>query len=453
MALLLSAGCASHSVDLSAVRASLVADDIPKAVEQFDARKEKKTDLLYLLEKGYLYHLDGRWQESNTAFEAAEQRADELYTKSISRQAAALLTSDLALPYRGMPYELQLVQYYRALNYLELGQPAEALVEARKANFKLAQYAEKNADDKALRQDAFLQYFTGLLYESQGEANDAVVSFRDAAGLYRKYESEYGLGLPSWLPEDFLAAAKHVGLHNEIDSLVHAEPNLEKRMRAANEDNLVIFFELGFVSYRKDVEIHLPIVTEEDEDNKDKDEHKSRHARRYVDRYGNHVYDYRADKVKLDHVLSFAFPELLEYPYEGRGAEVILPDGRRIVSEPALDLDAVARSEFNDRLPGTLLKTIARALVKEQTRKAAKKKDEGLGWLVNIVNSATEQADTRGLIFLPGKITMLKTHLPPGHQTVKARITDREGQMLEEWEIGVFIPEHGTKFVSLRSFN
>ena len=78
-------------------------------------------------------------------FEAAERRADELYTRSLSGEAAALLTSDLALPYRGTPCELQLIHYYRALNYLALDLPDDALVEARKANFSLAHRRERLA--------------------------------------------------------------------------------------------------------------------------------------------------------------------------------------------------------------------------------------------------------------------------------------------------------------------
>ena len=139
LACLLAAGCASHSLDMAAVRASLLAGDVPAAVQQFESRKASKSNLLYLFERGWILHTAGRWEESNQAFEAAEQRADELFTRSISREALALATTDLALPYRGMPYELQVVQYYRALNYLALGQPQEALVEARKANYLLQQ--------------------------------------------------------------------------------------------------------------------------------------------------------------------------------------------------------------------------------------------------------------------------------------------------------------------------
>jgi len=450
LALIWISGCASHARELADVRAALVAGDVPTAVKEFEARKEKKSDLLYLLERGYMMHLAGRWEESNQAFEAAEQRADELYTKSVTRQAAALLTSDLALPYRGMPYELQLVQYYRALNYLQLGRRDDALVEARKANFKLTQYAEANADDPALRQDAFLQYFTGLLYESEKEVNDAVVSFRDAAALYRRHEQDYGVSIPPWLPEDYLAAARHLDLTGEADSLLQSEPDLAKRATDHDDYNLVMFFETGFVPHREPVDITLPIYDSAEDEVKGKEHAQA--ARHYVDRFGRDIYSYRADRVKLDHVLRFSFPELVDAPALATSCELVLPDGKVERALPVLDLTRVARAEFQDRIGGMLLKTVARALAKEATRKKAKAKSEGLGWLINAVNVATEQADTRGWVFLPGRIHMIKYRLAPGSGPVTARFLDSAGNVVEEWELNLAIEPGETRFISLRCF-
>ena len=127
-------GCASHSQSLSEVRGALVADNPAQALTKFQEKKEKPDDLLYLLERGYLEMAAGHYAASNQAFESAEIREEDLYTKSISGELAALVTSDNVLPYRSYPYELAMIQYYRAFNYLALGQHDDALVEARKAN-------------------------------------------------------------------------------------------------------------------------------------------------------------------------------------------------------------------------------------------------------------------------------------------------------------------------------
>jgi len=272
------------------VRASLEAGDVAGAVATFEKRDQKDKDLLYLLERGYMMHLAGRWQESNEAFEKAEQRADELFTKSVSRAVASMVSNDLALPYRSVPHELQFVKYYRAINYLELGLPDEALVEARKANAYLAAYAEKTQGQELFRQDAFLQYFTGLLYESEGEANDAVVSLRDALLRYGDQASAFAPNPPSWLRPDFYAAAEHVGLEAELDSLKVIDSGIVRRAQEGNANNLVVFFESGFVPYRESVQITLPIFGSQDAT-------QAILAERYVEEYGDHLYDYQKGNV------------------------------------------------------------------------------------------------------------------------------------------------------------
>ena len=67
--------CATHLADLAPVQEALVAGDIPTALTRFDQVKGSRKDLLYLLERGYMSHLGGRWEESNRWFEAAERRA------------------------------------------------------------------------------------------------------------------------------------------------------------------------------------------------------------------------------------------------------------------------------------------------------------------------------------------------------------------------------------------
>jgi hypothetical protein len=441
------AGCASHAKNLASVRQELVENDIDGALEQFEEQDYKDSDLLYLLERGHVLHMAGQWEESNLAFEAAERRADELYTRSVTRQAAALVTSDNTLPYRGTPYELQFVSYYRALNYIELGQLDEALVEARKANQTLTQYGETTDDRDAFRQDAFLQYFTGLLYESGREVNDAAVSFRDASDRYRQYESAYGVGAPTWLAEDYYAAARHIGLDFEADSLRTADSTLPARTAAHDDYNLIVFFETGFVPYLEPVDITLPIYKVESGTKE-----RLVLAESFVDLYADDIYAYQEGKVKLDHVLRFSFPALMEVPSGVSTCELDLGPGVVHVAEPALNLAAVARADFERRLPGILLKTVARALVKEAARKAAKKQDETLGWLVNAFTAVTENADTRGWIFLPGQVHMVKTRVEPGPRVLVVRFRAGDGNVLDEWELEVDVPTGQHRFVGVRSF-
>lgn len=444
--LLWGSGCASHASRLSDVRESLVAGQFDEALQRFEKKGGQDDDLLHLLEHGYMLHVNRQWAASNEAFDRAELRAEELFTQSVSRQAVALLTSDLALPFRARPYELQMVPYYRALNYLELGQLDEALVEARKANFELAQYGVEDEGDGTIRQNGFLHYFTGLLYESAGEANDAIVSFRDAVRHYDSREAEWGVGAPQWLLEDYYAAARYLGLRSETGQIESRDPGVAARTKAHDDNNLVLLLESGWVPQLESVDITLPIFdTKASSDPWEV-------ASLYVDEYGPAIYTYRHGRLKLDHVLRFAFPIQQEIPSPVVACEVILPDGSIVRADRALDLAAVSRSDFGGRMPKILLKTVARAVAKELARKSAKREDEVLGWVVNAINLATEQADTRSWFLLPGRIDVAKVHLPEGPQSVTVRYLDSRGLVVDEWRVDVDMIPGETQIVGLRTF-
>ena len=168
-------------------------NDALTLMNQNQAAYDERNAALYHMELGVLAHYADRYKESNQSLARAEVIIDQLYTRSISKHAASFIINDNTIPYRGEDFEDAMLNLFMAMNYVGLRQWEDALVEARKANFRLTQYREKNPDDAALRQDAFLQYFTGLLYEADREVNDAVVSFRDATTLYRQYE---GLNAP-----------------------------------------------------------------------------------------------------------------------------------------------------------------------------------------------------------------------------------------------------------------
>jgi hypothetical protein len=193
------------------------------------------------------------------------------------------------------------------------------------------------------------------------------------------------------------------------------------------------------------VEIALPIFENQDAT-------QAISAVRYVSEYSDNLYYYQKGNVKLDHVLSFAFPSLVEVPQQVFACELELSSGEVVHAEPALNLAAVAAADFRKRVPGILLKTVARALAKEAARKEAKKEDETLGWIINAVNVATEQADTRGWILLPGQYFMLKAAVPEGAQVLKARFLSAEGVVLDEFERSFDTSPGKTHFVAFRSF-
>lgn len=88
------------------------------ATIQPEVLKESTNRLLTLLELGSIAHYEGHYEKSNLYFFRAKEVARELYTKSIRERIATGIFNDKSASYVGMEYELSLLHYYIAANFL-----------------------------------------------------------------------------------------------------------------------------------------------------------------------------------------------------------------------------------------------------------------------------------------------------------------------------------------------
>ena len=191
-------GCyKTYNQRLLPVKSNVAEGDYEKALSSLKKSglsKQSKNRLLYHLEAGLLYHLAGEYEQSNHFLENAEWISDELYTKSITGEAASLVTSDMMLPYRGEYYEYLFTNYYKLLNYLYLGNLEDALVEVRRINHKLSIFK---------REDAFMHYITAILYEYNFQDADAFIEYKKAHASYSStYSRHYGVEYPQQLSRE-----------------------------------------------------------------------------------------------------------------------------------------------------------------------------------------------------------------------------------------------------------
>ena len=204
-------GCATYTHNAVTFRSSLAGGHYETALQTLGKARKGPARLLYLMENGLIAHYRGEYHASNRFFEVAERLSDRLFTRSLSREVASLITNDQVRAYRGEEFELAFINYYRALNYWYLGEPEEALVECRKANLKLDRYAAQADYDATYRNDAFIHYMTGLIYEATGELNDAYVSYRNALDAYETYQNVFGLEAPAALRTDLRRVEEDLG--------------------------------------------------------------------------------------------------------------------------------------------------------------------------------------------------------------------------------------------------
>src|SRR6185503_7847510 len=132
--------------------------------------------LLYLLDLGLSLHSAGRYEESNQAFLKADKIAEIKDYTSLSTEGATLLTSENIKDYKGEDFEKVLINTYLAMNYALMGDYENALVEARRVNHKL--HLMVSEGQRKYKQNAFARYLSAVLYEAEGEWNDAYIDYK-----------------------------------------------------------------------------------------------------------------------------------------------------------------------------------------------------------------------------------------------------------------------------------
>ena len=460
--LLLLSGCgAAYSGYVSRSLNQLEKGNYEEALGKLEKPSGKTNKLLYHLEKGLILHYQGQYEASNVEFERAERLSDQLYTRSVSREIAALLSNDSIVAYRGEEFELALIHYYRAMNYARLGDRQAALVECRKANLKLENYAQQAEYELSYKNDAFLQYMTGLFFEAEGEWNDAYISYKDALKGYRAYEAAFGLQAPRMLIIDLARLAQRLGYEDEVAEYTERYQLEPAEIQPTSGGELVVFVESGFVPRKHQVEFSVPIL--EDEGKWEVWTVSERAVHRY---HHPHVYK----RGHVDYWLRVALPEYREVPSQVAGVRLRAGD-QSALAATAEDLDAIAQRTFAQKFDTILLRAVARNLAKYLASKSIEKAFEdddddddendwakeglgkALGGLVNLFGVATEAADTRGWLALPHAIRIARLAVAPGTAAPTLELLDDRGRVLAVETLPEVAVADGEKvFLNFRTF-
>jgi hypothetical protein len=429
---------------MHAIRALMASEEYDQALVEFEKLDQSEDDVLWLLERGLLLHYAGQYGQSNDVFDRAEILSADLYTKSISREAAALVTSDLALEYVPKPFEQVLVNYFRALNYMFLGEKEDAIVECRKASDKLALYSEE--DKRPYRRDAFIEYLTGILYEWDGEINDALISYRNALGGYEVYGELFGLPDPDHLTCDLLRTADALGF---IDDIERVSP--EDRERCSPESQVdtlakvVVFVEQGFVPARQELSANIPIL-------------KSEARRVHDDAHGfslgvySRLHGHSFDADDIEYFLRVAVPRYADPPARPPTPMLFL-DSLAVTPSISEDIFALAKAELDHDMPMIFAKTLVRALIKYKASDAAEDKWGPLaGRLVNVATAATERGDLRAWLSLPRAIYVAILYVDPGTYNLSVSAPGCEISGFEYQSVELNARRGSTNFLRFRTY-
>lgn len=430
-------GCASYN--MRELRGTLAAGDYETSLQELNA--DPDISLPYLLEIGLVAHYAGEFDQSNAAFEIAEYVSEDLYTRRLSREATALLTSDTVRPYAGTRYERLLIHYYRALNYVYMNAPDDALVEVRRAGNLLRYYADED-ETYEFAGAAFFAYFSGILYEWARDWNDAYISYRWAERGYARYSEAYGLGAPADVGHSLVRLASRLGFDDDAGK--YRETYGDPPERQDNWGEIVVFHESGYAPRKVAEDILLPILRA--------DEFGKGEVWVFADRVVERRFTTYED-VELEYLLKVAVPEYVSERPTLTRMDVTAGDAR-VTATPVEDLDRVMNDTFEDEQGVILLRTAARGLLKYLAYRKTKQKNAVAGWLVNALNVATETADTRSWQTLPCLISVARVPVPPGSHELGLTFSDDRGRQRRSETAPTMVVAPGDKaFWNVRTFD
>ena len=388
--------------------------DFSKALKSERRGNDK---ILYNLEHGRVAQLFGQTDVSRDDFAVAiaairsnEQRA-LISAGQIGANLASFATNENALPYAGEGYERILLHHYQALNYLLEEDLSGAGVEFRWANreqqealnrhAKELEKAEKEAQKKNVSnaaensefqrryaqldeaagrlknsfQNAYSFYLSGVVYELQGEENDAYIDYKKALEIY----PENG-----YVQRDVLRLARRLQMDDDLAALAKRFPALANTTGVATqsgEGEVILLYEEGFVPPREEIKIPFFLP---------------------------------------GGLVTLAFPYYRGPWRDYRSVEVLTGNALLGRTELLCDVRGLALKSLQEKMPILLARQTVRAVSKFLAQQAAKEKFGAAGQLGMMAFSViSENADLRSWLTLPENVQILRVSLPAGPQFLR----------------------------------
>ncbi|MFC2096558.1 COG3014 family protein [Bacteroidota bacterium] len=218
---------------------------------------EGKNMLLYYLNRGYISWILQNYDESNQYFTIAENVIED-YMKNYLLEALTLVSNPNIKPYKPEDFEVVMVNYFMALNYIQLGKYDDAIVECKRINIKLNQLNDKYKDHKnRYQRDAFAHNLMGIIYEANKDYNNAFIAYRNALEIYETdYKEYFDISIPDQLKQDLLRTAYLTGFHDEV-SFYEEKFNIEFNSKPNDNGELVFFWLNGFGPYKAESSINF----------------------------------------------------------------------------------------------------------------------------------------------------------------------------------------------------
>ncbi len=412
--------------------------NLTAASKLLDSNKKQANDknrFLYFLNQGLVNAQLGNYLESNEWFEKAYLFGED-YHKNYAGIAASFLINPNSVTYLGEDHEHLLLLYYKAINFLKLGEYESALVECRRLNNRLNALADKYKTENKYKQDAFIHNLMGIIYEASGDVNNAFIAYRNSYNIYEgDYNEMFGMASPDQLKKDLVRTAYLNGFQTE-QVFYEREFGFSFDKTTLNDQELVFFWHNGLGPVKAEWSINFTVVEGQGG------------MVSFVNEDLNFNFPFPISddqqKAELTNLRFFrvAFPKYVEREVVYSYAAITNGD-KKYALELAEDINDIAFKVLNERMVKEFAQGLLRIAIKKSLEMAIRGEQssgkektneeqrseqlrEGLSFLVGVVNAATEKADTRNWQTLPHEIFYSRVPLDTGLNEVILQISSNK---------------------------
>jgi len=457
------ASCTSKAIKRKdAIEKSVSEGDFIGAIN--DIKKNTKlygetNAFLYYMDIGVLYHYAGMYDSSSVYLLQAANIYDELFTKSITNEAAAILTNDNIRPYRSKPFELVLLHQFAALNFMAAGRFDEALVESRKAQLHFNEWERTRGNSEKYQSDGMFHLISSLAYEGIGEDDNSLISLYHAIRAYNMGPVKLAPEVRNFAADRLTAGDREDDLKRLSISAEAAEskwgtkqgaseiviigyagkgPNLRENNWSGHyvKDGLLTIQSTGSDGKNNVIQIAAPLLPRSEYDKASRGEKTKSGTTWYI---------------------KFSLPEVQTFNSQTSYFSARLGDNasENVRSVVLNDIDQQLQKALDDAWTEILTRTVIRVVIRTiaaQKAKGAMRSDNPLlNLLTNLgtdaVSSQMEKADVRVCFLLPKTMHMVRIPVEPGTHSVTLNVHDASGKVIGKKEYDNIVVKRGDKKV------
>jgi hypothetical protein len=386
-----------------------------------------KEKFLFFLNKGTVESILDHPKESNRNFEKAYLFGEDYQTNYFNELGAFVINANM-IEYKGEDHEHLLLLYYKAINYLKMGDNESALVECRRLNQRLQRLNDKYKNENKFQRDAFVHTLMGLIYDANKDYNNAFIAYRNAHEIYGEdYTKFFGVHTPLQLQNDILRTAYLSGFYEELSSFEE-----EFEMKYIHEPNsggdLIFFWNNGLGPIKYEYSINFSVIHGDGGWVTFNNEQQGWSFPFWI---GN---DDEASGGFSDlEFYRMAIPRYREREPIFKEAAVWV-DSTQYHLELGEDVNQIAHYSLDQRMAAELGKALLRLAIKKTAEAQLRKEDENLGAALGIFNALTEKADTRNWQTLPHSIHYTRVPLPVGEKNVYLQVGIEDNMQIHEFK-------------------